>query len=201
MPFGRTLLAGVLGGIAMFVWASIAHLLLPISGAGIQEIPGNEPALLAQVYATLGETSGFYLFPSVGPHPGASSAERNAALQSYDAKLAVNPSGLLIYHPPGQKSLTPAQMISEFLVELLESLLLVFLLVQTRMASFGARFGFVIIAGILASLPTNVSYLIWYGFPAAYTAAYAAIQIVGFLVAGAVALLLLRSRPAAAVAV
>lgn len=194
MSAGRTVFAGVLGGVGMFIWASIAHMLLPISGVGIQEIPNDESILLKQLHATLGEISGFYLFPSVGVKPGSSAAERNAAMKDYDAKLAVNPSGLLIYHPPGQKSLTPGQLTSEFLVELLESLLAVFLLVQTRFTKFGARVGFVTVIGILASLPTNISYWIWYGFPAAYTAAYMLIQIVGFVVAGVVAALVLRSR-------
>jgi hypothetical protein len=48
--------------------------------------------------------------------------------------------------------------------------------------------------GILASLPTNVSYWNWYGFPGSYTASYMAIQIAGFIVAGIVAALVLRGR-------
>ena len=87
-------------------------------------------------------------------------------MKNYDAKLAVSPSGLLIYHPPGQQSLTPGQLISEFLAELLESLLAVVLLAQTRFTTFGTRLGFVTVVGILASLPTNVSYWIWWmAFP------------------------------------
>jgi hypothetical protein len=46
----------------------------------------------------------------------------------------------------------------------------------------------------LASLPTNVSYWNWYGFPGSYTASYMAIQIAGFVVAGIVAALVLRGR-------
>jgi len=34
----RILLAGVLAGIAMFVWTSIAHMALPLREAGIDEI-------------------------------------------------------------------------------------------------------------------------------------------------------------------
>jgi hypothetical protein len=194
MAAGRTVLAGVLAGVGMYIWTSIAHLLLPISGAGIQEISNDQTALLTQLRGTLGDASGLYFFPSVGLKPGASAAERNAAMKIYDAKLAVSPSGLLIYHPPGQQSLTPGQLISEFLVELLESLLAIVLLAQTRFTTFGARVGFVTVAGILASLPTNVSYWIWYGFPVTYTAANMLIQIVGFVVAGVVAALVLRSR-------
>jgi len=198
MAVGRTVLAGALGGVAMFLWAAVAHMVLPVSGVGIQEIPKGEAALLEQLHATLGDASGFYLFPALGIQPGAGAAERNAAMQKYDAKLAVNPSGLVIYHPPGEKALTNGQMISEFLTELIEAFFAVFLLSQTRLTSFGGRLGFITAAGILASLPTNMSYLIWYGFPASYTAAYMTIQIVGFLAAGAVAAFVLRSRTPAA---
>jgi hypothetical protein len=35
----RVLLAGILGGIAMFVWTTIAHMVLPLGEAGFREIP------------------------------------------------------------------------------------------------------------------------------------------------------------------
>jgi hypothetical protein len=82
----------------------------------------------------------------------------------------------------------------EFLVELLEAMLAVWLLAQTPITSVAGRIGFVATAGILASLPTNVSYWNWYGFPGSYTASYMAIQIAGFIVAGIVAALVLRGR-------
>jgi len=47
----RILVAGVLGGIAMFVWTSIAHMALPLGEAGIGEIP-NESAMLSAMHTT-----------------------------------------------------------------------------------------------------------------------------------------------------
>ena len=38
----RVLIAGVLGGIAMFLWSSIAHMVLPLGMTGIQEIPNEQ---------------------------------------------------------------------------------------------------------------------------------------------------------------
>ena len=70
----------------------------------------------------------------------------------------------------------------EFVTELVESILVVFLLAQTTIASFAGRVGFVLVAGILAAIATNVSYWNWYGFPCLYTASYMFIQIIGFLV-------------------
>jgi hypothetical protein len=60
--------------------------------------------------------------------------------------------------------------------------------------SFGGRTGFVTIAGLLASLPTNISYWNWYGFPGSYTAGYMATQIIGFTVAGVAAAAVLRRK-------
>jgi hypothetical protein len=192
MSTGRLFRAGIAGGIAMYIWTSIAHLALPLSTAGIQEITNDEPALLAQMHSNLGEASGMYLFPSSGWKSGDSSEQRNAAMKRYSEKLATNPSGLLIYHPPGRKALTPGQLVTEFITELIEALLAVFLLGQTRLASYLARVGFITVIGILAALATNISYWNWYGFPGSYTAAYIVIEIIGFFVAGLAAAALLR---------
>jgi len=78
--------------------------------------------------------------------------------------------------------------------EVLEAILVVFLLAQTRIVSFAGRVGFVLVAGILAAITTNVSYWNWYGFPSAYIASYMLIEIVGFFLVGIVAALLLPRR-------
>lgn len=174
----RILLAALLGGLAMFAWESIAHMALPLGQSGIHEIP-NEQAVLSAMRSTLGETSSMYFFPAMGSAPN--------AMTEYDKKLAINPSGLLIYHPPGMKSLTAAQMVTELLTEILEALLAAVLLSRIRMATYWGRVGFVTLLGVLASIVTNVSYWNWYGFPIDYTAVYMLIKIVGFLCVGLVA--------------
>ena len=187
----RVFLAGLLGGLAMFIWMSLAHVVLPLGETGVQEI-ANEPAVLAAMHAALGEKSGLYLFPGMGLGPDATSQQKNAAMQQYDQKLAANPSGLLVYHPPGETGMTVRRLATEFLTEFLEAFLVVFLLAQTHLTTFGGRLAFVTVAGILASLPTNASYWNWYGFPMNYTVVYMLTQIVGFVCVGAVAAALMR---------
>jgi hypothetical protein len=182
----RIVMAGLLGGVAMFIWMSLAHVVLPLGETGVQEIQ-NEPAVLSALHAALGEKSGLYAFPATGVGPNASNQEKNAAMQRYDEKLAANPSGLLVYHPPGETGMTARRLVTEFLTELLEAFLVVFLLAQTRIESFAGRLAFVTVAGIMASLGTNVSYWNWYGFPTNYTSVYILTQIVGFMCVGAVA--------------
>ena len=188
----RVILAGLLGGIAMFMWTSLAHMVLPLGETGVKEISNEQPVLSA-LQASLSDKPGLYFFPGTGLPADATKQQKNAAMQQYDQKLAASPSGLLIYHPPGETGLTPRRLITEFVTEFVEALLVVFLLAQTRLESFGARLGFVTVAGIMVSLATNVSYWNWYGFPTDYTAAYMTTQIVGFVCVGLVAAAMIRT--------
>src|SRR5512140_1588760 len=138
----RIVLAGILGGLAMFVWMSIAHLLLPLGMVGVSEITNEQP-VLAAMQASMGQTPGLYVFPGMGIPPGASRADQNAAMERRNQKLATSPSGLLVYHPAGAKALTPGQLGTEFAVEILEAMLAAFLLSKTRIAGFAGRVGFV----------------------------------------------------------
>lgn len=189
----KILFAGVLGGIVMFIWTSIAHMALPLGEAGIREIP-NESAVLNEMQNNMGQQTGLYIFPGPGVGKNATRQEKNEAMKHVGEKMAANPSGILMYHAPGRPFTLGKWLGVEFGKELLEAILVVFLLAQTRIVSFAGRIGFVLVAGILAAISTNVSYWNWYGFPGVYTASYMLIQIVGFLLVGIVAALLLPKR-------
>jgi hypothetical protein len=192
----RILAAGILGGVAMFVWTSIAHMALELGEAGIGEIP-NEPAVLSAMHSNIGQQTGLYIFPGLGVGKNASRQEKNEAMKHMSEKMAANPSGILMYHAPGRPFAFAKSLGIEFGTELLEAILVVFLLALTGIASFAGRIGFVVVAGILASITTNVSYWNWYGFPGVYTASYMLIEIIGFVLVGIVAALILpRHAPA-----
>ena len=193
----RILLAGISGGIAMFVWTSIAHMALPLGEAGIGEIP-NESVVLGAMQGSMGDKTGLYIFPGLGVGKNATREEKNEAMKQMQQRIAANPSGILIYHPPGRQFAFGKSLAVEFSTEVLQAILVVWLLAQTRIGSFVGRIGFVLIAGIMAAITTNVSYWNWYGFPGVYTASYILIEIVGFLFVGVVAALLLRKRNPAA---
>ena len=175
----------------MFIWTSIAHMFLPLGEAGIREIP-NEAAVLDAMKSNIGENRGLYIFPGYGLGRNATRQEKSEAMKHAGEKYANNPSGILMYHPPGRPLTMGKWLGIEFGTELVESMLVVFLLAQTRVSSFSGRVGFVFVAGILAAIATNVSYWNWYGFPSVYTVSYMSIQVIGFLCVGLVAGLLLR---------
>ena len=193
----RIFLAALLGGVAMFIWSAVAHMALPLGEAGIKDIP-NGTIVMEAMQKEIGAQSGLYLFPGFGLGPDATRAQQREAMAHFDERVARYPSGLLMYFPAGGRPLAMVRWLAvEFGTEFIESLLVVLLLMQTRLMTFGARVGFVVTAGILAAIATNISYWNWYGFPAVYTAAYIFTQVVGFFFAGlAIALVLKNQRTA-----
>jgi hypothetical protein len=189
----KIVIAGVLGGIVMFIWTSIAHMALPLGEAGIREIP-NESTLVGAMHSAIGEQAGLYIFPGAGVRKNATREEKNEAMKRMSEKVATNPSGILMYHAPGRPFTFGKWLGIEFGSELIEAILVVFLLAQTRIVRFAGRVGFVLVAGILAAITTNVSYWNWYGFPSAYIASYMLTEIVGFLLVGITVALLWRKR-------
>jgi hypothetical protein len=188
----RILLAGLLGAVAMFAWTSIAHMALPLGEAGVQNTTDDE-ALLSALKSTVKDKDGFYIYPSMGLPPDATHAQQSAAMEKYPEKLEKNPSGFFIYHPAGSRPMNMGKFLTiEFVTELCEALLAVWLLAQTRIFSFGGRVGFVTVAGIMAAIATNISYWNWWGLPGNYTASYILIKVVGYFLVGIVAAIMFR---------
>lgn len=190
----RIFLAGILGGVAMFIWSFVAHEVLPIGEMGVREIP-NEDAVTSVIQSNLGDNIGFYIFPGPGFTPDATRQQKEQGMKRVEEKMAAGAAGVLIYHPKRVFNF-PKRLGIEFATEVLEALLAVFLLAQTRIASFAGKLGFVLTAGILAAVATNVPYWNWYGFPRIYIFGYMLTQVVGFLLVGIVAALVLGKRTA-----
>jgi hypothetical protein len=188
----RIILAGVVGGIVMFIWTSVAHMFTPLGEMGIREMH-NESAVLDALKTNLGEDRGLYVYPGMGLGPDATSDQKREAMKKMGDKLSQNPSGILMYNPLRPLNM-PKMLGREFGKELLLALLAVFLLAQTRIVSFVGRVGFVTVVGLIAASSTNVSYWIWYAFPKRYTAAYMLIDIIAFLLVGVVAALIFPKR-------
>ena len=178
----------------MFIWNFVAHDLLPLGEMGVRLIP-NEDAVTSVLQTNLGDNSGFYVFPSGGLTPGATGEQKKAAMKKAEEQMAAGAGGVLVYRPKRIFNF-PKRLGIEFVTEVIESLLAVFLLAQTGIRGFGGKVGFVFTTGILASIVTNVPYANWYGFPKDFTLGQMIIQIVGFLLVGVVAALVLGKRNA-----
>jgi hypothetical protein len=169
----RILLAGVVGGVALFMWGGLAHMVLGLGSIGIKDLP--QQSVLDSLRTSVTE-SGFYMFPKVDssgkPLPG----------------LAGGPNGILIYHATGAGAPMTSQLINECALNIVMALCAAFLLsLAPGLNGYGARVGFVTFLGLMVGLMTHAQYWNWYGFPLNYTLSYIGVDIVGFLIVGLVA--------------
>jgi hypothetical protein len=184
----RVLIAGILGGVVLFIWNFVAHDLLPLGEMGIR-LMQNEDAVTSALQTNLGDNSGFYFFPTGGLTTGATGEQKKAAMKKAEEQMASGASGVLVYRPKRVFNF-PKRLIIQFATDVAEALLAAFLLAQTGIRGFGGRVGFVFTAGILAAIATNVPYANWYGFPKDFTLGQMLIQVVGFLLVGIIAALI-----------
>ncbi|MDB5469492.1 MAG: hypothetical protein JWR84_1052 [Caulobacter sp.] len=180
---GRLILAGLLAGLAMFVWSSLAHTVLPLGHIGIGQLPAASAAPAA-LQADAGQKAGLYAFPGVGT--GTNPHEDEAARAQMMDATRTNPSGIVIYHPPGRAVDMGPYLISEALLEILQGLLLAFVIAKVA-GSFTTRLVSATAIGLAAAVTTNGSNAIWYGYPMDFSLATGATTFIGYIVAGAVA--------------
>jgi len=193
----RILLAGILGGLTLFVWMFVAHELLGLGEMGVGEIP-NEAAVLSAMQGAIPQ-SGFYIFPGFGLGPKPTSAQRNAAMPEYMKKYAQSPHGVLIYHPASGPFNFGVLLGREFALNVLQALLAALLVMWAAGGrGYSARAGIVIVAGTLAAISTNLEYWNWYEFPGNYTAGYMTTQIIGFVLAALVIAACAKNKTATA---
>jgi hypothetical protein len=180
------LLAALVGGILMYVWASGMHL-SPLAQTGFKGLQ-NEPATVAALKAGTGDKPGMYFYPYTD-------MGSKDAMQKMTDALKTSPHGFMIYHPAGGGGMSPAQLIGEFVLELFETLLALWLMSKTSVNSFAGRVGFMAGVGVLAAVVTNASYWIWYEYPTDYTIVAMVVEIGKFVFAGIGAAFILGMKP------
>jgi hypothetical protein len=173
----RTVLAGVLGGVAAFLWSSISHMVLPLGEAGVRSLPNERPVL--ETLRREVPESGLYLYPGIDP---AASPE---AQEEWNERYRTGPNGILVFHPVGGEFGFPRRLLVEFLTNVLGGVLAASVLARGPLSlGRGALLGSAL--GFFAWSAISLSYWNWYDFPDSFVLAEGADQAIGWLVAGAV---------------
>jgi len=182
----KILLAGILGGVVLFVWGAVAHMALPLGEIGLQSLPNDEVLMLAMRAGM--PQSGLYFFPGYNESANLSKEEREAAEKLWTEKLQRGPTGLLVYQAGGSAPMSPKQLFGELGSNIVAALVAAFLLCMAAgsLPGYGQRVFFVMLVGIVGGLDVQTSYSVWYGFPWSYTGATLFTQLLGFLFAGLV---------------
>jgi hypothetical protein len=179
----RTLLAALLGAIAIFVWLAVTHMFTPLGDAGLSYLP-KEDNVSAALSSSIGAEPGMYMFPTGGLTKESSRAEKEKGMERMMDEMKTKPSGMLIYKPAGTTFNFGKNLAVEFLTDFAVALIAVLLLAQTRIATFAGRLGFVVLIGVLAAIAANVPHWNWYSFSGTYAAANMFMEVAALFFAG-----------------
>jgi hypothetical protein len=182
----KVLLAGLLGGLALFVWESVAHMALPLGEAGIRGFGEHEAPMLAAMKDHVKEP-GFYFFPAPEDRPGMTKEQKAKSMADAMNRMSSEPTGIMIVYPRGRQvsfaTALPIQLAGDLVVMVIAA----FLLSQAVMLKgYGARVLFVTLIGLIPTLQADMPQWTWYGFPDAYFGAQFLVHLVGFAVGGLV---------------
>jgi hypothetical protein len=193
---GRALIAGIVGGIVVFVWGFISHVVLHIGGAGLQALP-NEATVVEALRLSVKEP-GMYLFPGADMSRRLTPEEE----QAWEAKYKAGPSGLLIYRPPSanpdeaEGMMTPKQLVIEAVSGILAGILVASVLFGVA-GSYLARVLATTCFGLFGWLAISISYWNWYRFDPKFTLSEGIEQTVGWFLAGLVMAAIVKRRATA----
>ena len=175
-------LAGVLGGLAAFLWSAISWMALPFHGDELRGIQAPDPVITAFLDA-LPET-GIYHHP---PLPPADADE--AAMTAFVERMEKGPRiPLMVFRKEGTNPFPPENFVLSILTNVLGALIAAWLLSRTTVRSYGGRVLFVSALGAFGALAMVVPGWIWWSYPASHgliecTDAVAAWTLAGLVIA------------------
>jgi hypothetical protein len=190
----KIFLAALLGALALFLWEFVAHMFTPLGEAGISYLPKPE-AVSSSLHSAIGDKAGMYMFPTGGVTDDSSKEEKTKAMERMMEEMKTKPSGLLIYQPAGTEFNFGKSLAIQFVTDFVKAFLAAWLLTQTRLITFGSRVGFVLVAGVLAAVATNIPLWNWRGFNSTYTMSNVCMEIAGFFFAGLAVAAVLKPAP------
>lgn len=174
----RVIIAGLLGGLVIFIWGAVAHMALPFGEMGMAQ-SSNEDAVLSVLKENL-PNEGVYIVPGLS---NAQMSDQNA-VKVYQAKAVAQPNAFIVYQPVGRDSTQMNQnLLREYLCNTLAALFAATVL-SLGAFSFGKRVVLSTGLGVFSWLTVSAPYWNWYRFPQDFSLANLAMLGIGWLLAG-----------------
>jgi hypothetical protein len=191
----RILLGTLVGSIVVFVVSAAWHMFSGLGEIGVKALPG-EDTVRAELHTSLHDP-GLYFFPAPDMSPGRTKEKVKADEAAYLEKYRSGPSGILVYRPGGEALNFGKLLGYQFLFGLAGAFVVAWILALTAASTtFGSRAWLVLLIAFFGGIIYALPEWNWYGFPASYTIASIASQVVSWGIGG-LALAAIVKRPAA----
>ena len=185
---GRIIIAGVIGGIVLFVWGA----------ASWMAIDWHRPGKLADeelVTGTLGATateSGVYFFPGLEEDAEATEEVRTAAEEAWAEAHRAGPIGFLVFRAQGAEPMPVMTFVKGYIIDFFAALFAAAVLAIAAPASFRARVLVVFLIGLYTAAMAHLTLWNWMHYPFRYSLEMAADAAVGALLLGIVLAAIVR---------
>ncbi len=181
----KKLVVGALtGGVTLFLWASVTHILLDWYGPHLRSFSNQELVQEAIVSSVPG--AGLYLLPNLTPEQRTlPAAERRAAFAELQEQFDHGPMVLAVVRT-GETAAFPVKLGKQFGLFVLVSLVATWLLLQTRLQGYGARALFVAAIAVPIVLSSKIPQWNWWDYPAGFILTETAEILIGWVLLGLV---------------
>lgn len=174
----RILIAALLGGVVVFVWGFVSHVVLPVGDMGMRQ-PANEDVVLEAIKTGLG-AEGVYYLPSIAPEKMAD----EAASKAWAEKSKASPYVFIVHRSGGYDPTDMGpNLATEFVTNVLSALVAAVVAASLSLG-FGGRVLMITGMGLFAFLSVNVPLWNWYHFPTDFTAGQFIGHVVGWMLGG-----------------
>ncbi len=183
MKLVKIIIAGIVGGILIFMWGFVSHMLLHIGDQGIQPLPPAAEAAILPVIRENIKERGFYFFPGMkieDMHAMNPVAEAERA-----EKARAGASGIMIIAPIGEGGMTTMTLVKELGTDIAAAILGA-LIIFWGVGNSGPfrTVGMAIAQGLMAWFLISTSMNIWFRFPREWVIGEGLTEVIGFAIAG-----------------
>lgn len=158
----RILLAGILGGVVVFVCGAVEHMVFGWGGRTFSQLPSDTAAMDFAKSQDL--KAGLYGFPQKPATVPKDQEEK--IFNELNERYKQGPNGFLVIGPTGEDMMGPFQLGGEAATNIVAALIAAFIVSLLAPATpFPIRWFVVLLMGAMAWFSLSASYAIWYRFP------------------------------------
>lgn len=163
----RIAVAGLVGGLVLFFWGFLSHVVIGLVEEGVDAMPAQVEASVSDTLRSAPVPSGLYAVPGIEKEDRKDSEARAA----WEAKVRQGPNALVVVQAGPGEPMSTTQLVRELLTDVVIALVAAMLLSCTAgcCTTLLSRTGFVAALGLLLGMAHGVRYWNWYHFPPAFT--------------------------------